>query len=128
MQVSTFQDSVAHWLTRNRALIDILSQYQEKASRVNLEVVKAATHCGCISIEGRKQKFPKDATLDSIGSYTQSFLEGELCPKCREIVEEELGSLLFYVAAMCNTLGISLYDVLLREENRMSALGKYSLR
>jgi len=43
-------------------------------------------------------------------------------------IEDEIGSTLFYLAALCNTLGISLYDVILQEKKKLVTLGPFSLR
>ena len=35
-------------------------------------------------------------------------------PSCKEIIEEEIGSYIFYLAALCNTLNINLSDAIKR--------------
>jgi len=39
----------------------------------------------------------------------------------------ELGKNLFYTAALCNILGLNLYDVFLHEYKKASALGVFNL-
>ena len=55
-------------------------------------------------------------------------MEGKLCSECRVTIEEEVGGTLFYLAALCNALDISLYDVILKEKDNLSTLGNYSLK
>jgi len=37
-----------------------------------------------------------------------------------------LGNNLFYLAALCNTFDLNLYDILLKEHKKLSALGVYN--
>lgn len=123
-----FQNVVSELLMRNRSVLDILSKIQTSAGRVNRAVVKAVTHCGCIGIEGKKQTFPGEVSMKNLNGLVSSQLTGELCTECRRTIEKEIGGELFYIAAMCNTLGISLYDVVLSEKETLGTLGSYSLR
>ena len=44
-----------------------------------------------------------------------SHLKGKLCPECRDILIQELGNYLFYMAALCNLLDLNLYDIMILE-------------
>jgi len=123
-----FQNVVSELLMRNRSVLDILTKIQTSAGRVNRSVVKAATHCGCVEIEGKKQVFPGEVSMKNLSGLMSTQLKGELCPECRQTIEKEVGGQLFYLAALCNTLGISLYDVVLSEKETLRTLGSYSLR
>jgi len=123
-----FQSVVDELLVRNRSILDILSKVQTSAGRVNRAVVKAVTHCGCVGIDGRKQAFPEEATVAELARLRSSQVKGSLCDECRSTVEDELGGALFYLASLCNALDISLYDVIVKEKDRLSTLGDYSLR
>ncbi|MDO5518739.1 MAG: DUF1573 domain-containing protein, partial [Clostridium sp.] len=46
----------------------------------------------------------------------------------REVIEKEIGTNLFYLTSLCNSLNINLYDVLLKEYNKNQTLGKFNLR
>jgi hypothetical protein len=122
------QNVVSELLMRNRSVLDILTKIQTSAGRVNRSVVKAVTHCGCVEIEGKKQVFPGEVSMKNLSGLMSSQLKGELCPECRQTIEKEVGGQLFYLAALCNTLGISLYDVVLSEKETLGTLGSYSLR
>ncbi len=123
-----FQNVVSELLMRNRSVLDILTKIQTSGGRVNRSVVKAVTHCGCIEIEGKKQVFPGEVSMKNLSGLMSTQVKGELCPECRQTIEKEIGGQLFYLAALCNTLGISLYDVVLSEKETLGTLGSYSLR
>jgi len=128
MLFQTYQNKVEEQLIRNRSILDIITKYQDAAAKVNRAVVKAVTSCGCIQINAKKQEIPEDVSLDDLVKYMDSHVTGSLCPNCRSIIEDELGDQLFYMASLANTLGLSLYDIIVKEENKMSTLGKYQLR
>lgn len=128
MLFQNYQNKVQEQLIRNRSILDILSKYQDAAAKVNRSVVKAATSCGCIEIHAKKQEIPEDVSLATLADYMDSHITGSLCPHCRSVIEAELGNQLFYMASLANTLDLSLYDIILEEEKKMSALGKYQLR
>ena len=125
-----FQNCVDDSLIRHKSILDILTKYIESTSKVNRSVAKAVTQCGCISISAQKQSMPEinsDSEIN-LNKYLNSHLNGELCDKCREIIEREIGNNLFYLTALCNHLNINLYDILLNEYNKINTLGKYNLR
>lgn len=125
-----FQNCVDDSLIRHKSILDILTKYSESTSKVNRSVAKAVTQCGCINISAKKQLIPgieSDAEID-LNNYLNTHLDGELCDKCREIIEREIGNNLFYLTALCNHLNINLYDILLKEYNKSSTLGKFNLR
>lgn len=125
-----FQNCVNDSLVRHKSILDILTKYSESTSKVNRSVAKAVTQCGCIDIFAQKQHIPEinsESEVD-LNDYFTSQLNGELCDKCREIIEREIGNNLFYLTALCNHLNINLYDILLKEYNKTTTLGKYNLR
>jgi len=128
IHVEDFQSVVSGLLVRNRSILDIISKIQTSTGRVNRSVVKSVTHCGCVSIDGKKQSFSAEDSTEGLQSLLRSQLSGELCADCRSTIEEEIGGALFYLAALCNALDISLYDVILKEKETLSTLGSYSLR
>lgn len=122
-----FQNSVDESLLRHRSLIDIMTKLQESQARINRAIAKASTNCGCIEIENKKLSIPEDASMDDLKS-SKSNIKGELCENCIDVIEDEIGNNLFYLAALCNSLDINLYDVMLKEYNKLGTLGKYTLR
>jgi len=124
---SSFQKSVEQYLIQHRSILDVLSKFQESNARVNRAIAKASTQCGCIKIKSEKQKYPSNVKLEDIYKYINSQLEGTLCENCKEIVETELGSNLFYTAAICNILNLDFDKIIKKEEERISTLGIYNL-
>ncbi len=122
-----FQDSVGELLIRHKSILDVLTKFQESQSRVSRAVVKAVTSCGCIEIDSKKQNISEDVSLQELKNYMDTHLKGNLCSSCRDIIEKEMGNNLFYIAALCNVLDISMYDVLLKEYEKMNTLGIYNL-
>lgn len=126
--VEDFQDAVNDLVMRNRSVLDILTKFQASCAKVNRAVVKSVTHCGCIEVAAKKQHFPENEDIKSISKLLDSHLKGKLCKGCSETIREEIGGNLFYLAALCNALDISMYDVILEEKKRLDTLGPYSLR
>lgn len=126
-----FQNSVEESLLRHKSLLDILTKLQESEGRINRAVAKAITNCGCIELNGKKQQIPFDESIISIETLNEclkSQLTGSLCENCRDIIQNEIGNNLFYLTALCNALGLNLYDALLKEYDKISTLGKYNFR
>lgn len=122
-----FQNKVDEVLIRHANLLDILSKMGDAASRTNRAVVKSITSCGCLELNVSKPDVPNDSNYEALKDFKSEHINGSLCPTCREKVEEELGKLEFYIAALCNSLDINLYDVILKEYKNISTLGKFSL-
>jgi len=122
-----FQEAVNAFLIRHRSILDVLSKLGESSSRVNRAVAKAVTSCGCIKINATKQSIPPDiGSLASVKDYMKNHVEGKLCEYCTEILEDEIGRTLFYLTALCNVLGLSLSDIMKKEEERVTCLGIFN--
>ncbi|NLY39022.1 MAG: DUF1573 domain-containing protein [Firmicutes bacterium] len=125
--VGEFQNMVSEVLIRHRSILDCLTKFQESTARVNRSIVKTATNCGCISINASKQHYPAGSSLKECSKYMDSHIKGELCEHCREIIAEEIGNHLFYLAALCNLLDYDLEELIGSEFNRISTLGHFLL-
>lgn len=128
IKYENFQNAVSELLTRHKSILDILTKLSDSSARVNRAVAKAVTNCGCVEIHGKKQQLPEDATLNDLKTYMDSHISGYLCPNCLDIVEKEIGNHLFYLASLANTLHISLYDIIVKEEKDLYALGKFHFK
>ena len=117
--VDTFQKSVDGLLARNRNILDILTKCQISNSKINRNTIKSATACGCIKITGKKTNFSKEDNPECV--------DGVLCKECRDLIENEIGENLFYIASLCNALNINLSEILSKEIKKLKTLGKYSL-
>ncbi|MDW7673776.1 MAG: DUF1573 domain-containing protein [Bacillota bacterium] len=122
-----FQNMVEEYLIRHQSIVDILSKSQECNARVNRAIAKAATSCGCIRIKTGKQSYSDDTSLSDLKDLINNHIDGCLCESCREIIETEMGKALFYLTAICSTLNLSLYDVLLKEHKKVSTLRIFNL-
>lgn len=127
MICNEFQEKVSEVLIRHKSILDIVTKLDEYNARINRAVMKSVTSCGCISIQASKQKYNKE-TLEELRESLESHVNGELCEVCTEKIEEEIGAYTFYLASLCNTLGISLTDVIIKELNSLKILGVYSLK
>lgn len=126
-----FQNSVDESLLRHRSILDIITKLQESESRVSRAVVKSVTNCGCIKVDAKKQFSPEnidDLDLNTLSASLDTHMEGKLCENCRDVIESELGNNLFYITSLCNLLDLNLYDILLKEYDEISTLGKYTMR
>lgn len=127
-----FQDTVSTCLLKHRSILDILSKLQESQARVNRAVIKSVTNCGCVKIKAEKQHIGDNIDLDNIDldnidECLTNHLEGDLCSSCRKVIERELGSHLFYITSLCNTLDLSLYDILLNEYKDIKTFEKCNI-
>ena len=125
----SFQNDVSESLLRHKSILDILTKYTESSCRINRAVAKAVTNCGCIEINAKKQCLPNDDnSLEYLSNCLKTHLDGCLCDNCREVIEREIGNNLFYLTSLCNALDINLYDVLLKESDKINTLGKFTFR
>lgn len=122
-----YQNTVKSLLIRHQSVLDILSKGQEASARVNRAVVKSVTNCGCLAIDAHKKALPAETSLSDLKELLDSQIEGELCDNCRDMIATELGKQLFYIAALANTLDLSLKEVIEKEENKLSTLTIFNL-
>lgn len=124
-----FQNKVGQSLLRHKSILDIMSKFQESNARINRAVAKSVTNCGCISIDAHKQQIPcDDDDIESLGDCFKTHLNGEICENCRDVIGREIGNNIFYLMALCDSLDINLYDVLIKECDKINTLGKYTFR
>lgn len=121
-----FQNEVDESLIRHRSILDIESKLTESNARINRALIKSVTNCGCIQIN--TSKHTTSYNNKNLKTPIDNHLVGELCDNCREIIETEMGTSLFYLTSLCNCLNLNLYDILLKEENKLNMLGKFNLR
>ena len=124
---SEFQKSTAELQLLNKSILDIVTKLDEQTSMLNRAIFKSATHCGCIEIHATKQIYSPHKSLEENQKELDTHIEGELCPKCKDKIIEEMGELLFYLASMCEALDLSLADVMAKEYDHLKTLGLYNL-
>ncbi|MBS4022748.1 MAG: DUF1573 domain-containing protein [Dethiobacter sp.] len=125
--VEQFQDKVSELLIRHRSILDSLTKFQESTAKVNRSIAKTVTSCGCLNINATRQSCPTEIALKDRREYMESHLRGQLCEHCREIVEEKIGTHLFYLTALCHLLDLDLAEVFDKEYQRLSTLGFFKL-
>ncbi|TYQ16629.1 UNVERIFIED_CONTAM: hypothetical protein Cloal_3195 [Acetivibrio alkalicellulosi] len=128
IMIDQFQYTVGELLIRNKSILDLITKFQDSNARVNRGIVKAVTQCGCVKVNGKKQATLADADFDEIRKSMKTHLDGKLCDNCRDFIEKDIGRNLFYLASICNTLDLNLYDIIIKELDRVKMLGKYNLR
>ena len=126
--VDEFQYTVLELLVRNKSIIDSITKFQDSNARINRSIVKSVTQCGCIKIDAKKQEMPEDGEFEEIRNAMETHLKGKLCDNCRDQIEKDIGRNLFYLASICNTLDLNLYDIIIKEQERVKMLGHYNLR
>lgn len=124
---SEFQNIIGNLQLLNKSVLDIVTKLDEQTSMLNRAVFKSATHCGCIEIHATKQLFSDNKTLEENMLDLDNHVEGELCPKCKEKIEEEMGELLFYLASMCTALDLDLDNIMATKLAHLKTLGIYNL-
>jgi hypothetical protein len=129
-ELEAFQMLIADILIRNKSILDQTTKLQDACTHLCRTISKAATTCGCITIDATKQpyNFSENISLDEIKDLMHTHINGHLCENCQDLLEKELGRVLFYSGAIANTFDISLSDVLQKEKTRTELLGKYSLK
>lgn len=127
LTLKQFQDQVSELLLRHRSLLDVLSKYQQSNAAVNRSVVKAVTECGCLEVEAGKQHYTFNMTLNQAKEQLETHIAGQLCEHCVDVVQAEIGKNLFYMASLCNLLGLDLEQIVRQESEKCSTLGLFNL-
>ena len=122
------QNSVNDSLLRHKSILDVLTKFSESNARVNRAIAKSVTNCGCIEVNAKKQKISEDNIINNLHDSLDDHLNGTLCESCREVIESEIGNNLFYLTSLCNLLNLNLYDILLKESDKINTLGKFTFR
>jgi hypothetical protein len=124
---SDFQKSVDDVLVRHASILDVITKLQDSSSRTNRAAVKTITSCGCVRLNTLPNSKPKDVDYSKLRDFKLTQTDGEICPVCREKLEQEIGNNLFYLAALCNHFNLDLSDILEQEKSNLDTLGKFSL-
>ncbi len=126
-----FQNAVNESLLRHKSILDIMTKLQESNARVNRAVAKSITNCGCVKLNAEKQNLPEhddNMNIESLTDCLKTHMSGNLCDSCRDVIEREIGNNLFYLTSLCNSLNLNLFDILLKENDKINTLGKYTFR
>ncbi len=112
---------IQQYFFRNKGIADTISKLSSSIDKVTRSIVKAATHCGCIEFYAKKQPSltPGEAT---------NMMQGELCSRCREKIEQCIGESFFYLISLCIAMGSDPQKILQDQVEQMKILGKFNLR
>ena len=126
-QLLSLQQKAKEYLIINPAALQIMLQMQLNATRLHQSLLKAANTCGCIKLGTSKAPVPPDADWPTLKNQPTGDDFTGLCPSCREELTERLGSLLFYTAALANSLNLDLGSVCEHEIDKLDLLGYFML-
>ena len=91
-----FQYTSNDFLIRNRSILDSMTKMNDSCARISRTLVKAATHCGCISIRGEKQQAPGVSGMDEMKHHIKSHIkEGNYVKTAVDSLERDIGRNLF---------------------------------
>ena len=122
---ANFQAEVSQVLIRHKSILDVTTKLDEYNARINRAVAKSVTSCGCIEIHATKQDYSKQSFEKNLETV-QNHLDGDLCESCKDILGKEIGSYVFYLAALCNNMDLNLDELLKREYDTIKTLGIFS--
>ena len=125
--ISSLQDEVKLSLVRHKSILDIMTKLQEYNSRINRAIAKSVTSCGCIELHAKKQEF-ESTSLEDMVEKVDSHVKGDICPNCKEVLEQEIGAYIYFLTALANTLDFKLSDTIQKELERTKALGVYGMK
>lgn len=128
LSLKEFQDQVSALLLRHRSMLDVLSKFQQSNAAANRAVVKSITECGCIQVQASKQHYTSEMTLEQAKEQLDTHMGGQVCEHCKEVIAQELGKNLFYMASLCNLLDMDMEKVVAQESAKCSTLGLFNIR
>ncbi len=124
---TSLQEAVSEYLIRHRSILDVISKFQEANAKVNRAVVKAVTTCGCVEVKAGRQNVPTDITYWEMKEHMATHVNGRICEHCQEVLEQEIGRHMFYLAALCDLFQLDLEGVVDSERRRIATLGVFNL-
>ncbi|MEF9952414.1 MAG: DUF1573 domain-containing protein [Clostridium sp.] len=127
MSLLSFQQTVNDTQIRNKSIIDVITKLTESSARINRAVAKSVTVCGCIELTAQKQLIPLEASLEDVSKIMENHVNGDVCEHCLEVLQDEIGNHLFYIASLCNSLSIDLNLTLEKEHDKINTLGRFNM-
>lgn len=121
------QDEIPNVLSRHKSILDIMTKLEEYNSRTNRAIAKSVTRCGCISIHATKQELGTESLQDMLKN-AKSHVEGSLCSNCKDVLDVEIGTYIFYLTSLCEVLDLDFNSILEKELDRIKTLGIYNLK
>ncbi|MBQ2888341.1 MAG: hypothetical protein IJE29_05415 [Firmicutes bacterium] len=122
------QQKADEYLVVNPAALQILLQMQINCLRLQQSLLAAANTCGCAKLGTDKLPLPENADWKQLKALPTGDDLTKLCPNCRLELQERLGALLFYAAALANTLNFDLTEICDREIDKLDLLGYFMMQ
>lgn len=114
-------DELQYYINEYQSLnvntLEQMTKLTDYTSKLNYSIIKSCTRCRCIQID----------TSNHLADNTHGCI-GKLCPECIEKIEKNMGGCIYYLASLCNTFDLNLYDILIKELNKLTLLGKYHIK
>ena len=121
------QQKADEYLIINPAALQILMQISHSGLQLQQAVIRASNNCGCVKLSTKKTLLPKEASWQDLKNQpTGDELQG-LCPECRSLIKDKMGSMLFYIAALANAFDIDMDEIIQKEINQLDILGYFML-
>ncbi|MBS7262781.1 MAG: DUF1573 domain-containing protein [Eubacteriales bacterium] len=127
-EVQEFRRTVNGSLAFNKGILDCLTKYQTATAALARVIVKASSLCGCIHIAADQQHLSPGSGLDDLSELMKTHITGDLCRRCRENVEREIATSLYYLTAIANAFGTDIGQLMESETRRGEMLGKYYIK
>ncbi len=121
------QQKADEYLVINPSVLQILLQLEQNALRLNRTALRASNTCGCIRLGSEKLLLPEGATWEEMRQQPTGDVLAGICPECRNDMQDKLGALLFYAAALCNAFDLDLDEITEREIQKLDLLGYFML-
>ena len=126
----TLQFSIEEYQCLNKSILEQMAKLNEYANNLNKSIIKSCIQCGCLKIQTEKScyesTYDKDITTNSTFINDNNCI-GTPCKDCAEQFEKNIGGCLYYLASLCNTLDLNLYDIILKELDKINILRKYNI-
>lgn len=124
--LAELQKRAGEYLILNPSALQILLQLEKTALSLHQTVLASANSCGCITL-GTARPEPPITDWRELKDRDTGDEMHNICTTCRARIFEQLGTLLFYAAALANTLEADLDTITRQEVSRLDLLGYFML-
>lgn len=125
-----FQDTVREYEYFHKNILEQLVKFQELSAKLNKNIIRACSTCGCIEINANKFDFSNNArelSFEAIRLLEDHHIKGNLCEDCKDLIEKHMGSCLYYLTYMCNSLNLDFNDIFIKEMDKINLLGRFNI-
>lgn len=126
-QIEELQLKADKYLVINPEILQILTQLDQSSIKLHQAILQSSTNCGCTHLSTSKIATPSEASWQELKAIATGDEVSEICPECLANIKKKLGSMLFYLASLCNALGLDLNDAIDLENKQLDILGYFML-